>query len=142
MNQDTATITVFSNVNNLHFHSNFPPNYMHSHKYYWSNYYNPNIFVSMIIIWRHVHILLISQYWLLWVNIHSKSLESLDHRAQWLGVGTPICGQGREVPRWWPPFWGFSIGLDPYCIPEHNPIDLFFLLKTIGLSLSHLLPET
>ncbi len=33
---------------------------------------------------RHAHVLLISQYWLLRVNIHSKSLESLDHRAPWL----------------------------------------------------------
>ncbi len=40
--------------------------------------------MSMIMIWRHVHVLLISQYWLLRVNIHSKSLESLDHRAPWL----------------------------------------------------------
>ncbi len=33
---------------------------------------------------RHTHVLLISQYWLLRVNIHSKSLESFDHRALWL----------------------------------------------------------
>ncbi len=26
-------------------------------------------------------------------------------------------------------------------IPQHNPIDLFFLQKKIGLSLSHLVPE-
>ncbi len=44
--------------------------------------------MSMIMIWRHVHVLLISQYWLLRVNIHSKSLESLDHRAPWLGHAT------------------------------------------------------
>ncbi len=36
--------------------------------------------MSMIMIRRHVHVLLISQYWLPKVNIHSKSLESLDHR--------------------------------------------------------------
>ncbi len=35
--------------------------------------------MSMIMIRRHVHVLLISQYWLLRVNIHSKNLESLDH---------------------------------------------------------------
>ncbi len=40
--------------------------------------------MNMIMIWRHVHVLLISQYWLVRVNIHSKCLESLDHRAPWL----------------------------------------------------------
>ncbi len=40
----------------------------------------------MIMIRRYGHVLLISQYWLLRVNIHSKSLESLDHRAPWLGL--------------------------------------------------------
>ncbi len=43
MSQDVATIAVFSNVNNPLFRSNFPPNYKHSHKYFLSNYYNPNI---------------------------------------------------------------------------------------------------
>ncbi len=32
------------------------------------------------------------------------------------GGGTFILGHGREVPRWWPPFWGFSIWLGPYFI--------------------------
>ncbi len=41
-------------------------------------------------------------------------------------VGTPIPGHGREVPRWWPLFWGFSIRLGPYFIPQHNPIDPIF----------------
>ncbi len=43
--------------------------------------------MSMIMIRRHAHVLLISQYWLLRVNIHSKSLEyleSIDHWAHWL----------------------------------------------------------
>ncbi len=43
MSQDAATITVFSNVNNPFFRLNFPPNYSYSHKYFLSNYYNPNI---------------------------------------------------------------------------------------------------
>ncbi len=37
--------------------------------------------MSMIMIRRHAHVLLISQYWLLRVNIHSKSLETFDDRA-------------------------------------------------------------
>ncbi len=65
------------------------------------------------------------------------------------GGGTPILRHGREVPRWWPPFLGFSIRLGPYFIPHHNPIDPLFLQKKsaplsiekIGLSLSHLVPE-
>ncbi len=44
--------------------------------------------MSMIMIRRHAHVLLISQYWLLRVNIHSKSLESLDHRLPWLTCTT------------------------------------------------------
>ncbi len=47
--------------------------------------------MSMIMIWRHGHVLLISQYWLLRVNIHSKSLESLDHQAPWLSNHIMIC---------------------------------------------------
>ncbi len=43
-------------------------------------------------IWRHVHVLLISQYWLLRVNIHSKSLESLGHRAPWLLIASYFNG--------------------------------------------------
>ncbi len=47
--------------------------------------------------------------------------------------GTPILRHGREVPRWWPPFWGFPIRLGPYFIPLSE--------EKIGLSLSHLVPE-
>ncbi len=39
---------------------------------------------------RYAHVLLISQYWLLRVDIHSKSLESLDHRAPWLYQNIPV----------------------------------------------------
>ncbi len=77
MSQDTDTITVFSNVNNPLFHLNFPKNYSILINIF---YQIITIFMSMIMIRRHAHILLISQYWLLRVNIHSKSLESLDHR--------------------------------------------------------------
>ncbi len=45
--------------------------------------------MSMIMIWRHAHVLLISQYWFLRVNIHSKSLESIDHQAPWLATVHP-----------------------------------------------------
>ncbi len=38
------------------------------------------------------------------------------------------------------PFWGFSIRLGPYFIPQHNLIDLLSTEK-ICLSLSHLVPE-
>ncbi len=41
--------------------------------------------------------------------------------------GTPILRHGREVPWWWPPFLGFPIWLGPYFIPQHNPIDPFFV---------------
>ncbi len=57
------------------------------------------------------------------------------------GVGTPILGHGREVLWWWPPIVLFSIWLGPYFIPQHNPIDPFFLQKKISLSLSHLVSE-
>ncbi len=53
-------------------------------------------------------------------------------------VGIPILGHGREVPRWWPPFWGFSIWLGPSIIPPHTLIDPLFLQKKIRLSLSYL----
>ncbi len=39
-------------------------------------------------------------------------------------MGTPILGHGREVPRWWPPFWGFSIQLGPQAILYLNTIRL------------------
>ncbi len=45
------------------------------------------------------------------------------------GGGTPILGHGREVPRWWPHFWGFSIWLSPCFRTQHHPIDPFFLQK-------------
>ncbi len=35
----------------------------------------------------------------------------------------------REVPWWWPPFWGCSIQLGPYFIPQHTLIDYLFLQK-------------
>ncbi len=48
---------------------------------------------------------------------------------QWYsGVGTSIL-DGREVPRWWPPFLEFSIRLGPYLIPQYNSIDPLFLQK-------------
>ncbi len=76
---------ILSNVNNPLFHSNFPPNYsILINIFYQIITILTYIFMSMIMIWRHVHVLLISQYRLLRVNIHSKSLESLDHRAPWL----------------------------------------------------------
>ncbi len=56
-------------------------------------------------------------------------------------MGDPILEHGREVLPWWPPCWGFSIRLGPYCIPQHNPIGPLFLQKKIGLSLLHLVPE-
>ncbi len=40
-----------------------------------------------------------------------------------------------------PLFWGFSIRLGPYFIPQNNPIDPIFLQKKIDLFLSHLVPE-
>ncbi len=40
-----------------------------------------------------------------------------------------------------PHFFKFLIQLGPYFIPQHHPIDPFFLQKKIGLSLSHLVPE-
>ncbi len=51
-----------------------------------------------------------------WLLVHSM-----------LWVGTPILGHGREVPWWWTSFWGFSIWLGPYFIPQHDPIDPLFL---------------
>ncbi len=45
-------------------------------------------------------------------------------------MGTPLLGHGREVPRWWPQFGGFSIRLGPYFIP--------LSAEKIGLPLSHL----
>ncbi len=59
----------------------------------------------------------------------------------WGVGGTPILVHGREVPRWWPPFWGFSIRFGPYFIRQHNLIDPLFLQKKICLSLSHLVLE-
>ncbi len=43
MSQDAATITVFSNVNNSLFGSNFPQKYSILINIFLSNYYNPNI---------------------------------------------------------------------------------------------------
>ncbi len=43
MSQDAATITVFSNVNNPLFRSNFPPNYSILINILLSNYNNPII---------------------------------------------------------------------------------------------------
>ncbi len=40
-----------------------------------------------------------------------------------------------------PPFLRFSIRLGLYFIPQRNPNDSFFSAETIGLSLSHLVPE-
>ncbi len=79
MSQDASTNVKFSNVNNPLFRSNFPPNYSILTNIFYRIITIPKyyIFMSMIIIRRHVHVLLISQYWLLRVNIHSKSLESL-----------------------------------------------------------------
>ncbi len=37
-------------------------------------------------------------------------------------------------------FWIFY-PIDPFYIPQHNPIDPLFLQKKICLSLSHLVPE-
>ncbi len=86
MSQDAATITLFSNVHNPPFRSNFPPNYSILISIFYHIITIPTlyIFMSMIMIWRHVHILLISQYSLVRVNIYSKRLESLDHRVPWL----------------------------------------------------------
>ncbi len=71
--------------------------------------------MSMIMIRRHAHVLLTSQYWLLRVSIHSKSLESLDcgrldYKAlcnlsleiqrPFMGEGgTSILRHGRKVPQ-------------------------------------------
>ncbi len=64
---------------------------------------------------------------LLWsLRYFSKlSLKMEEIIGVWKGpsVGTPILGHGREVPRWWCPFWGFSIQLGPYFIPHHGPMD-------------------
>ncbi len=73
-----------------------------------------------------------------WYNFINLICQTWYSRYLW--VGTPILRHGREVSRWWPPFWGFTIRLGPYFIPQHNPIDPLFLQK-ISLSLSHLLPE-
>ncbi len=43
MSQDAGTVTVFSNVNNPHFRSNFPPKYSILINIFLSNYKNPNI---------------------------------------------------------------------------------------------------
>ncbi len=43
MSQDAATVTVFSNVNNPLFRSNFHPNYSILIDIFLSNYNNPNI---------------------------------------------------------------------------------------------------
>ncbi len=81
MSQDAATITVFSNVNKPLSIRICPKNYS-----VLINIFNQiitilmlYIFMSMIMIRRDADVLLISQYWLLRVNIHSKNLESLDH---------------------------------------------------------------
>ncbi len=49
----------------------------------------------------------------------------------------PILGHGREVLRWWPPFFGFTFRLGPYFIPQHNPIDPLFLQKKL-VCLNHI----
>ncbi len=57
------------------------------------------------------------------------------------GVGTPIRGHGREVPRRWPPFWDFHSD----CVPilYLNTIRYWPSLSAekVGLSLSHLVPD-
>ncbi len=70
-------------------------------------------------------------YWFTWPSV-----------VIWGGSGNPILGHGREALRWWPPFCGFSVWLGPYFIAQHNPINLPLFAEKIGLSLSHLVPET
>ncbi len=61
-----------------------------------------------------------------WANV-----RHIVHRAQGPGLGTPILRHGREVLRWWPPFFKFSIRLGTYVIPQHIPIDSLFLQKKL-----------
>ncbi len=58
------------------------------------------------------------------------------------GLGTPTPVHGREVPRWWPPFWGFSIRLNPFLITQHNPIDPLFLQKSRFVSITFSFRDT
>ncbi len=39
---------------------------------------------------------------------------------------------GWVLPYFGPLFYGFSIRLGPYFIPQHNPIDSLFLQEKIG----------
>ncbi len=48
----------------------------------------------------------------------------------------PNLGMVGDVPRWWPPFWGFSIWLGPYFIPQHNPTDPLCLQKIQFVSIT------
>ncbi len=72
---------------------------------------------------------------IIWFNIAQYTLMLCP------AVGTLILGHGREGPRWWPPFWGFSIQLGPHFITQHNLIDPPLSAEKIGLSLSLLVPE-
>ncbi len=56
------------------------------------------------------------------------------------GGGTHILGHGREVPRWWPPFFRFSIRLGLFYTSTQSDWPPFSSEKN-GLSLSHLVPE-
>ncbi len=57
------------------------------------------------------------------------------------GGDTPLLEGERELPLDWPPFWHFQIQLGPF-YAELDFIDPTFLQSKIGLSLSHLVPES
>ncbi len=75
----------------------------------------------------------------------------------WQNMGTPprigkiwVLPQWGLAPGWVLPYMGMVgdfvvLGIfnkiESYFIPQHNPIDIFFLQKKISLSLSHLVPE-
>ncbi len=78
------------------------------------------------------------------------SVSGVDAGFSWGGRGeSNILPQGkiarqRGKPGWilpylvMTPFWGFSIRLGPYFIPQHNSIDPLFLQKKMVCLLSHL----
>ncbi len=55
------------------------------------------------------------------------------------GVGTPILGHGREVPRWLPCLWVFQS--DALCYSYVQSDWPALSAEKIGLSLSHLISE-
>ncbi len=78
LSQDTSLITIFSNVNTVHFLWNFYQNIA----------FSVCKSMSVIKIRQHAHVLLVSQYSILVVNIHSESIVYLDH--QGVNLLTPL----------------------------------------------------